>query len=132
MAEYISDRRNTQRVDANLKLEIKLPLADGSEEAASLETVNISSSGIYFRSKHCIEPMTKLEMGLEVRVPSRKKTGQLAVATVRCEGIVVRVTPENGQPEDGLYEIAVFFTQISPEGLRSLEEHITLLLEAVP
>ena len=64
-----SERRRALRVDANLNLEVKIPLADGSSELATHETINISTSGIYFKSDHFIEPMTKLAMELEVKVP---------------------------------------------------------------
>jgi hypothetical protein len=131
MLSHIPDRRLAQRVDAKLKLAVKLPLSDGSEEAASLETVNISSSGIYFKSSSYIEPMTKLDMGLELSVPSTTKPKQAGIATVKCQGIVVRVTPEDGEPEDGEWEVAVFFTYIDSSGLQALEKHINYLLETV-
>jgi len=123
------------RVDANLNLEVKIPLADGSSELANLETINISTSGVYFKSDHFIEPMTKLAMDLEVRVPSGDGdiSGDAdddgpALASVPCEGLVVRCGPE--APEDGCdeYEIAVFFTHIESAGMANLEKHIAMLL----
>jgi len=131
MAEFYPDRRKKQRVDANLNLKVKLPVIDNAEEAASLETINISSSGVYFKSTRYIEPMTKLDMDIELSVPGPKGSKSLEKASINCEGIVVRVTPESGQPEDGYYEVAVFFTNIAPKGLQALEDHITLLLETV-
>jgi hypothetical protein len=40
------DRRKSNRVNASLKLEVKLPRVDGSLDTATLETINISSSGV--------------------------------------------------------------------------------------
>jgi hypothetical protein len=131
MDEQLTERRRSQRVDASLKLEVKLPLSDQQLQAATLETVNISSSGVYFRSDHFIEPMTKLEMVLELPVPGVTADGTQNVASVRCEGIVVRVQPETSEQGREQYEIAVFFTDIKDEGLRSLEDHITHLLATV-
>ncbi len=120
-----NERRRARRLDASLKLEIQLPGADGNTDVASLETINISSSGVYFKSDHFIEPMTKLVMDLEVCVPSDQGEDK---ASVPCEGIVVRTNPEGETVDCSDYEIAVFFTQIKPEGMANLERHITMLM----
>lgn len=125
-----NERRRAARVDANLRLEVQVPGQDGAGGVASLETINISSSGIYFRSDHFIEPMTKLRMDLEVLVPDAEGAPSGDTAMVPCEGLVVRTKPEG--PTEGCedYEIAVFFTHIEPEGMANLERHITLLMGA--
>lgn len=127
MAEH-DERRRAQRVDANLNLEIQLPQADGSVETASLETVNISTSGVYFKSDHYIEPMTKLAMELEVSVPGDGDGAPESTALVPCEGLVVRSVPETEVEGCDAYEIAVFFTHIDSEGMANLERHIEMLL----
>lgn len=129
MTEAPQDRRQSQRVDATLNLEVKLPRPDGSETLASLETINISSSGIYFKSDHFIDPMTKLAMELEVLVPDVDGGAEKSTALVPCEGLVVRVTPEAETESCDSYEVAVFFTNIQPEGLETLERHIALLID---
>lgn len=123
-----SERRQAMRVDAQLKMQVKLSRPDGSEASASLETINISTSGVYFRSDHFIEPMTKLAMALEVKVPSAITDDGADLAPVDCEGLVVRVNPECESPDCGSYEIAVFFTSIAPESVEILEQHIGLLI----
>jgi hypothetical protein len=130
MAEQRPERRKQERVKAGLNLQIRLPRGDGVEEA-SLETLNISSSGIYFRSDHFIEPMTKLQMGIELAVPSQSGESRTELKTVSCEGLVVRAHPQESDSPEGPYEIAVFFTNVDPDGLVALEEHIALLLAAV-
>lgn len=127
MSEFQKDRRKARRVDANLNLEVKIPRSDGSLEVASLETINISSSGVYFKSDHFIEPMTKLAMDLEVLVPSGG--GAQEMALVPCEGLVVRTNPEAATPGCEHYEVAVFFTHIESDGMANLERHITMLIE---
>jgi hypothetical protein len=122
-----ADRRRAQRVEAGLRLMVRMPRADGSDYTAELQTVNISTSGAYFRSDHFIEPMTKLAMGLELMVP--KLDGSAENALVECDGIVVRTEPEREVPGQDSYEVAVFFTSIAPEGLEALERHIDSLLE---
>ena len=128
MAVNKNERRRAERLDANLKLEVQLS-GDGSANAvANLETINISSSGVYFKSDHFIEPMTKLVMELEVCVPTDEGDQADEKALVPCEGIVVRTNPEGETVDCTDYEIAVFFTQIKPEGMATLERHITLLM----
>jgi hypothetical protein len=44
MADLKNERRRADRIDANLKLEVQLPGANGVADSATLETINISSS----------------------------------------------------------------------------------------
>jgi hypothetical protein len=130
MADSFKERRKSHRVDANLNLNVKIPQADGSQESATLETINISSSGVYFKSDHFMEPMTKLAMDLEVLVPSESGDDR-QMAMVPCEGLVVRCDPEAETTGCDHYEIAVFFTFIEPDGLAALESHIGLLIDNI-
>lgn len=129
MTDKNMERRKSDRVNARLKLEVKVPRVDGSDETATLETINISSSGIYFKSDHFIEPMTKLAMVLEVSVPAAAGSDELDMAPVPCEGLVVRIRPETAVDDCSEYEVAVFFTNIDAEGAANLEKHISLLIE---
>lgn len=129
MTDRTQERRNAQRVEANLKLEVRLPRPDGSESVASLETINISSSGIYFKSDHFIEPMTKLAMDLELPVPGQDGDPDHELALVSCEGLIVRITPEVETAACDNYEVAVFFTQLADDGQQVLERHISLLVQ---
>ncbi len=129
MSERRTERRHGQRVTASLNLNVAIPREDGSQQTDRLETLNISSSGVYFRSRRRLEPMTKLEMDLELPVPA--EGGEVRPARIRCEGIVVRVAPEDGDAGEDDYEVAVFFTHIEPDGLRLLEQHIAMVLESV-
>ena len=123
------ERRRAQRVDARLRMEVRLSRSDGGLERAALETRNISTSGVYFESDHFIEPMTKLDMVLQLPVPAKSgKASSPALAPLHCEGIVVRVVPEAPESGRGSYEVAVFFTHFDPDGLSHLEEHIAFLL----
>ncbi|MCP4293701.1 MAG: PilZ domain-containing protein [bacterium] len=128
MTDLKNERRRADRLDANLKLEIQIPGDDGKAGTAQLETINISSSGVYFKSDHFIEPMTKLVMELEVCVPDEGGEIGEKRASVPCEGIVVRTKPEAETIDCEDYEIAVFFTLIEPEGMENLERHITFLM----
>lgn len=128
MAALNVDRRRAQRVDARMKLTVQVPRPDGSLAQANLETLNISSSGLYFQTDHFIEPMTKLDLLLELPVQAASPGGPPRTAAVRCEGIVVRSVPESPDQAVASYEVAVFFTHFESEALARLEDHIALLL----
>jgi hypothetical protein len=117
--------RKSQRIDANLKIEITLPQGDGNSVVSNLESLNISTSGIYFRSDHFIEPMTKLGMSLQLPL-SGDNTAEIPEA--KCEGLVVRILPEFEADGIDSYEVAVFFTQIEEDGLDFLEQHIASIM----
>lgn len=125
MSDQSWERRRAQRVSASLKLEVKVPGAE--PRPATLQTINISSSGIYFRSDHFIPPMTRLAMEIEVTVPGAAGSAE-GSALVPCEGLVVRVQPEAETAGCTEYEVAVFFTSITSEGMANLERHIALLI----
>jgi len=129
MTDKQMERRKSNRVNANLKLEVKLPRVDGTQDIATLETINISSSGVYFKSGHFIPPMTKLALVLEVTVPAADGSGGVELAPVPCEGLIVRIRPEAEVEGCDDYEVAVFFTHIEAEGAATLEKHIALLID---
>ena len=129
MTDNQMNRRKSDRVNANLKLEVKVPRVDGSQDTSTLETINISSSGVYFKSDHFIEPMTKLAMVLEVSVPGDEGSDEVGSAPVPCEGLVVRIRPEVETDGCDQYEVAVFFTHIEADGTANLERHISLMID---
>ena len=92
-----SERRGARRVEARLSVQVVLHGADGAPSTATLETINISTSGLYFRSERFLEPLTKLALELELDVPG---DGDEPAATrlFPCEGMVVRSTPEAEDP----------------------------------
>jgi hypothetical protein len=122
-----AERRRSQRVSARLPLKVFLDPDRPRSASDGLETINISLSGVYFRSRHYIAPMTKLAMGLELEIEGADGVA-VDHALVQCHGLVVRIQPEEELPEGGDYEVAVFFTWIEPQGQAILQEHINLLL----
>lgn len=117
------ERRRARRVDANLALNLHIDLPTGDSQD-STETINVSSTGVYFRAASYIEPMTKLSLSFDVPVDEEGAT-----APVSCEGIVARVAPELPDETVDAYEVAVFFTTIDAESLHHLERYIELRLQ---
>lgn len=117
------ERRKGERVDASLNLKLHIAVGEDGTPADDLETLNISSSGVYFRCPRYVEPMTKL--GLSLDVPTEE-----GPAPVECEGIVARVKPDVPGDDVDDYEVAVFFTTIDADSLHNLERYVASLLTA--
>ena len=116
------ERRKSERVDATLALNLHLDVP-GMAEGLAPETINVSSTGVYFRSTRYVEPMTKLSLNFDVPTDESGTT-----STVRCEGIVARVIPEIPAPDVEYYDVAVFFTVIDADSLSHLESYIAVRL----
>jgi hypothetical protein len=122
-----AERRGARRVDANLSVQVTLPGTEGEARVATLETINISTSGLYFRSDSFLEPLTKLALELELEVPV-DDSGTVEPRLFPCEGMVVRTIPEVEVPDCEDYEIAVFFTHVADASAAALEQHIAAVL----
>lgn len=121
------ERRRAARYDAHLNLKVLIGPEGVEEELDGLATVNVSASGLYFHAKNWIEPMTKLALSFDVPVDPEDSS---MLRPVECEGIVVRVMPEEPDSAADTYEVAVFFTTIDAESLHHLESYLENLLTA--
>jgi hypothetical protein len=121
------ERRKSERYDAHLNLKVHIGTEDLVEQIDGIDTINVSASGLYFESKKWIEPMTKLALSFDVPVDAEDRS---KLEEVACEGIVVRVVPEEEDPAIPSYEIAVFFTTIDAESLHHLESYLSVRLSA--
>lgn len=111
-----NERRKAQRVEARLSMEVSLESEGAGRK--KVETLNVSTNGVYFQLDRYIEPMTKIEMSLVIPEAEGKSK------RVTCQGIVVRTEPEIESPEIDEYNIACFFTYIREADLDLLESFI--------
>lgn len=109
----MKERRRAPRIEANLKLELRMP---NQETAALGETLNISRNGIYFRTEYYMSEGTKLP--ISIHLPADPAA---PAASVRPEGIVVRCIPEVEDPRVDNYEVACFFMEITKEDQERLD-----------
>jgi len=96
------ERRGAVRVPARLAMEIVV-----GEDAAHVETVNVSASGVYFASPTFIEPLTKLRVVLDIPGAAGQPGGLV------CEGVVVRTEPEASETGVTEYQVACYFTDVA-------------------
>lgn len=112
----IRERRSAVRTPAKLAMEVTL----AGEWRTRVRTLNVSASGVYFTSPRYIATMTKLEITLLLPHPEMPRKD----VKVPCVGIVVRVEPEAEEEGCTEYQIACYFTSVSPESREHLENYI--------
>jgi hypothetical protein len=105
------------RAPARLAMEIKL----SGKDYARVESINVSANGVYFASSRPIPLLTKLAITL--LLPNTSADDAEDAREVACEGVVVRAEPEKAAGK-GPYQIACYFTSISPDDRDDLETYI--------
>ena len=110
------DRRGAVRVPARLAMEIKI----GAGDIARVETMNVSANGVYFVSDKHIPLLTKLRVTLVLPEGGESSRSH----DVSCEGVVVRVEPEEPTPSGEEYSVACYFTSILDQDQEHLETYI--------
>jgi len=101
---------------------VALAITDAST-VYQADTKNISASGAYCTLGKFIAPMTKLQLQFELPDHARR-------VTVRCSGVVVRVEPVVASAERGLYDTAIFFTEISERHRAAISRFVQQRLAA--
>ncbi len=99
------EKRRSPRVAADLKLYL-----DAEGEMVEMQLANLSLGGAYCYSPRAIEPMTKIEVVLELPVEN-------GVQPVRTEAVVVRAVRESACEGKDVpsYHLALWFQGMSEE-----------------
>ena len=108
------ERRGAVRVPAKLAMEIKVGAG-----VAKVQSLNVSANGVYFVTPTHIPVLTKLSITLLLPDDDRPD-GQ----SVSCEGVVVRIEPEEPDSSHEDYSIACYFTDILKSDQQKLESYI--------
>jgi len=90
----------------------------GGGDTARVQSLNVSANGVYFSSDRYIAPLTKLRITLDLA------DGGEAATPVVCDGVVVRIMPEQEVDNATEYEVAAYFTEVAEEGRDFLEKYI--------
>jgi len=94
-----ADKRRSPRIDSGVRLRTT---AD-APEVMEMETVNLSLGGAYCTSRRRLEPMTRLEVHLDL--PGRTPLAE----TITARAVVVRVEPGD---DDSACRVALFFQEM--------------------
>ncbi len=118
------ERRSARRVESRLRFEAALGAAGKDQPPAIFETINLSTSGLYFKSDTLLEPMTRFR--LEIMFPKGSGIGVNGdgLASVKAEGTVVWAAPDVDNVGGNCYEVGVFFSRLEPGGKKRLAEHV--------
>ena len=109
----MNERRRARRIEADLAVAVK-----GGHGEAKGRALNISTSGIYFESPYHLAPLTKIRLELLIPDPEKGKS------PVTCDGVVVRMEPEEKSPAAAQYRVAILFTLVSESSLKILDSYI--------
>lgn len=124
MSKSDQDRRGAKRVESKVRFKAAIGAGTGDARTSSFETVNLSASGLYFKSDLPVEPMTRFE--LEIMFPNVNGAADASVGpgSVKGEGTVVWAAPDVDDPQSNRFEVGVFFSRIDPAGRERLEAHV--------
>lgn len=110
----ILERRRSVRLDESL------PFRIGHEDyEAEVRTLNISGHGALCLIDKDIPLMTRLKIGLTV--PLAGSSARAKARTIRLKGVVVRRQEDKAT---GKFYVAVYFSDMSPDDQRLLQDYI--------
>lgn len=89
------------------------------------ETKNISASGAYCTLDRFVAPMTKLQLAFELPQGSRR-------VKIQCAGVVVRIEPVVATVDRGMYNVAIFFTELAERDRSAIARFVRERLSATP
>jgi c-di-GMP-binding flagellar brake protein YcgR len=113
------ERRKSVRIPAKLAMEIKI----SGKDSALAESINVSANGVYFASPAFIPVLTKLEVNLSLPSSGDDESSK-STRLILCEGVVVRIEPEEEDPAASRYQIACYFTSINDKDKDYLDSYI--------
>jgi c-di-GMP-binding flagellar brake protein YcgR len=93
------ERRKDARTDARLRAGVRRE-ADG--DTLAVTTLNIGAGGVYVEVPRFIEPLTKLQITIDLPGPK-------GAARIETQAIVVRTDPDEQKPDVTRYEVACAF-----------------------
>ncbi len=107
------ERRRDPRYDRSV------PLRMGHEgQGLRAESINISTRGLYCKVGRFVPAFSKLRVALDLPFPEGDHR------TVECDGVVVRVEPEQEMPGVQEYRLAIYFLNLDQPSARVIEEFL--------
>ena len=124
MSKCDQDRRGAKRVESKVWFEAAIGKRGGGERPSSFETVNLSTSGLHFKSDQPLEPMTRFELEIMFSGDNGIPGDGNGPISVKGEGTVVWVAPDVDVSGGDRYEVGVFFSRLDPAGKKRLAAHV--------
>jgi len=124
MSNREEDRRGARRVNSKLRFEAALGGAEEGLQLSSFETVNLSISGLYFKSDAPMEPMTRFELEIMFPAGNGRDDNGSGPFSIKGEGTVVWSAVDVDDPSGSRFEVGVFFSRLDPTGRKRLEAHV--------
>jgi hypothetical protein len=103
-----SDRRQFPRFTVRVPLSLSISAAE-TEATLNANSINLSMNGVYCTINRYLPLFEKILIMFVI--PQERGTPYKLVS--KCEGVVVRIEPENEEPGRDEYNIAVYFQNLS-------------------
>ena len=120
-----SDRREYPRFPIQLPLSLAVS-GEPQEEALNATALNVSENGVYCTLNRYLPLFDKVLMTFVL--PEEPDNSYHLVS--RCEGIVVRIEPEEEEPGRTEYQAAVYFNSLTQPERQLLQSLIASYVEA--
>jgi hypothetical protein len=105
-----SERRKFPRFDVRIPLNLSFSRAK-VEETLDATSINVSMNGVYCTVNRYLPLFDKVLITFVIP----EKIGNSCNIVSQCEGIVVRIEPENEEPGRTEYKVALYFHNLSQE-----------------
>ncbi len=113
-------RRKERRKFPRIKdKDISVQLSGGGFQTIS-QSLDVSASGIYCKVDRRVPLMTRVE--IELSLPGKTKTA--ARKNLSVEGVVVREHPVKKEGRVQYYDVAIFFSALTPKERKLLVDYI--------
>lgn len=109
------ERRAHARTDVRLTAGVRRA---GEGDPLAVTTLNVGAGGVYVEVPRFIEPLTKLEIALEL-------PGTGGSTRLETEAIVVRTQPEQETAGVDSYQVACAFLGLTDEHRAALQQWVT-------
>jgi hypothetical protein len=102
------DRRKFPRFTIRVPLSLSISAAE-TEATLNAKSINLSMNGVYCTVNRYLPLFEKVLVMFVIP----KEIGMPYKLVSKCEGVVVRIEPENEEPRQDEYNIAVYFQNLS-------------------
>ena len=113
-----NERRAHRRIETDVAAHLSCPAA---QDAITIQTLNVSSSGLYCQVPRYMAPLTRLHVAMVL--PLRDAEG-VRSEFVEFDSVVARTEPEKEEPGREDYRVAIYFSGVTDKARLLIERYV--------